>query len=75
MDELKDSAELIASTVESIEEKQDQMLEDLELLKYELDHTNSGSFTSKLKEALIRLQAAVDALAEAKDDSVRYQTY
>lgn len=75
MDELKVSIDSIASTVESIEEKQDQMLEDLELLKYELDHTNSRSFACRVKEAFVRLQAAVDALAEAKDDSARYQTY
>lgn len=73
MDELKDSIESIASTIELMESKQDQMLEDLESLKFELDHTEAESFASKVKEAHVRLQAAVEALAEAKEDPAHYQ--
>jgi hypothetical protein len=75
MDELKDSIESISSSIELIEGKQDLMLEDLESLKFELDPTEPDSFASKLKEAFVRLQAALDARTEAKEDPARYQTY
>jgi hypothetical protein len=74
MDELKDSIESMSSTIESIEGNQALMLEDLESLKFELDHTEPDSFASKVKEAFDRFQAAVEALAEAKVDSSSYQS-
>lgn len=72
MDELKDSIESTTSTIELMEGSQALMLEDLESLKFELDHTEPDSFSSKVKEAFVRLQAAVEALAEAKNDSSSY---
>ena len=75
MEELNDSIESMSSTVDLMEGKQALMLEDLESLKFELDPTEADSFASKVKEAFVRLQAAVEALAEVKSDPSDYQAY
>ncbi len=62
MDELKDSIESMSSTIELMEGSQALMLEDLESLKFELDHAEPDSFASRVKEAFMRLQPAACSL-------------
>ena len=75
MDELKDSMESMLSTFESMDSKHNQMQVDLNLIKNELYVANLRSFASKVKDVFVRLQAAVDALADANDDAVYYHTW
>ena len=65
----------MSSAIELMDIKHDQMQEDLNLIKNELYVANLRSFASKVKDALVRLQAAVDALADANDDAVYYHTW
>jgi predicted nucleic acid-binding Zn-ribbon protein len=75
MDEIKDSIKAISSAIESMDSKHNQMQEDLNLIKNEFYVANLRSFPSKVKDAFVRLQAAVDALADANDDAVYYHTW
>ena len=54
----------MSSAIESMDSKHNQMQVDLNLIKNELYVANLRSFASKVKDAFVRLQAAVDALAD-----------
>jgi hypothetical protein len=75
MDELRDPIESMLSTFESIDSKHDQMQEDLKLIKNEFYLANLRSFASKVKDAFVRLQAAVDARVDINDDAVCYHIW